>query len=165
MKTNTIKPGKGGAYIQVEMRNLKNGIKTNERWRTSESIEKLSSEELSCTFLYKDKENLYLMNNNDYEQFKVKCSLIENKLLLLEDNMKLDAETIDGEVINIKFPKSIQVCIEYADAVVKGQTASTSYKNAITDKGLKLLVPPHIKTGDKIMINSENFTYIEKSKK
>ena len=165
LKTNIIKPGKGGAYIQVEMRDLTNGLKTNERWRTSESIEKLSTEEIKTTFLFLEKENITLMNNENYEQFQVELSIIKNKEFLLEDGMQLIAEVIDNKIIDLKFPKSVEVTIETADSVVKGQTASTSFKNAITSKGLKLLVPPHIKQNDKILINSDDFSYIEKSKK
>ena len=164
MNTNIIKPGKGGAYIQVEMRDLVSGLKTNERWRTSENIEKLSTEEIKSTYLFKDSEKVTLMNSTNYEQFELEVEIFKDKIVLLEDGMQLICETVDGKVINVKFPKSIEVIIEYADAVVKGQTASTSFKNAVTNKGLKILVPPHIKQNDKILINSENFEYLEKSK-
>jgi len=164
LNTNTIKPGKGGAYIQVEMRNLVNGIKTNERWRTSDNIEKLNTEEIECTFLFKDSEMLTLMNKENFEQFQYEIKNLGNKASLLTDGMNLIADLIDDKIINIKFPKSVEILIKYADAVVKGQTASTSYKNAESDNGLRVLVPPHIKPGDRIIINSENFEYIEKSK-
>lgn len=164
LNTNTIKPGKGGAFIQVEMRNLLTGVKTHERWRTSENIEKLNTEEIECTYLFKDSESLTLMNKENFEQFQYDIKNLGNKILLLEDGMTLIADYIDNKIINIKFPKSVKIKIESADAVVKGQTASTSFKNAETDNGLRVLVPPHIKPGDKIIINSENFEYIEKSK-
>lgn len=165
LNTNIIKPGKGGAYIQVEMRDLVSGLKTNERWRTSENIEKLTTEEVKTTFLFHDNEKITLMNNENYEQFELDIQIIKDKKLLLEDGMQLISEIVDGTIIEIKFPKSVEVKIDYADGVVKGQTASTSYKNATTTKGLKLLVPPHIKQNDKVMISSENFDYLEKSKK
>lgn len=165
LKTNIIKPGKGGAYIQVEMRDLISGLKTNERWRTAENIEKLSTEEIKTTFLFLEKDKITLMNNENFEQISVNLELVKDKKLLLEDGMQLSIELIDEEVIEIKFPKSVEVTIDYADSVVKGQTASTSFKNATSSKGLKLLVPPHIKQNDKILINSEDFSYVEKSKK
>ncbi len=162
--TNIIKPGKGGAYIQVEMRDLITNLKTNERWRTSDDVEKLITEEVKCVYLFSNNNKVTLMNNESYEQFEIDDELIKKKLILLEDGMHLTVEKVDGEIISIRFPKSIEVEIEYADGVVKGQTASSSFKNATTNKGLKILVPPHIKQGDKVLINSENFEYLEKSK-
>ena len=164
MNTNIIKPGKGGAYIQVDMRDLKNGTKINERWRTSDTVEKLMVEEISVTFLYIADNMINLMNNENFEQFSLKSSILGEKVELLQDGMKLHAEFVDGEVINLKFPRHIKVEINSADAVVKGQTSSSSYKNAITKCNLKILVPPHIKEGDKILIKSENNEYVEKAK-
>ena len=165
LNTNTIKPGKGGAFVQLEMRDLENGTKLNERLRTSENVEKLLTEELNCTFLFLKDNSITLMNNKTYEQFEVPVSLISDKTKLLEDGIQLVSEIVDGKIINIRFPKTLEVTIAYADPVVKGQTASTSYKNAETSNGIKLLVPPHIKQGDIIIINSENFDYVEKAKK
>jgi len=165
LNTNTIKPGKGGAFVQLEMRDLENGTKLNERLRSSENVEKLVTEELNCTFLYSKDNLITLMNNKTYEQFEVPLSLISDKRKLLEDGIQLVSEIVDGEIINIRFPKTLEVTIGNADPVVKGQTASTSYKNAETSNGIKLLVPPHIKQGDIIIINSENFDYVEKAKK
>ncbi|MBH43787.1 MAG: elongation factor P [Rickettsiales bacterium] len=165
LNTNTIKPGKGGAFVQLEMRDLENGTKFNERLRTSENVEKLVTEEVNSTFLFLKDNMITLMNNETYEQFEVPLSLASDKTKLLEDGIQLVSEIVDGEIINIRFPKNILVTIEYADAVVKGQTASTSYKNAETSNGIKLLVPPHIKQGDKVIISSENFEYVEKAKK
>ena len=164
INTNIIKPGKGGAYIQVEMRDLISGLKTNERWRTSEKIEKLTTEEVKSTFLFKDNESITLMNNENYEQFQLDISILKERENLLEDGMQLTCVLVDGKIINIRFPKSIEVKLVSADAVVKGQTASTSFKNATTQNGIKVLVPPHIKEGDKILINTENLEYLEKSK-
>ena len=164
LNTNIIKPGKGGAYIQVEMRDLKSGSKTNERWRTSDDIEKISVSELLTTFLYIQNDQIMLMNNENFEQFSVNTSIVGQKVNLLEDGMQLTAEIIDDEVINLYLPKQIKVEIKDADAVVKGQTASSSFKNAITTNEIKILVPQHIKNGDKVILNSENLEYIEKAK-
>ena len=164
MNTNIIKPGKGGAYIQVEMRDVETGIKTNERWRTSESVEKLVTVEIKSTFLFLTNEVITLMNNQTYEQFEVDVKILKDKVKLINDGMQLTCEIVDQQIVNIKLPKNIEVIVDYADAVVKGQTASTSYKNATTEKGIKILVPPHIKQGDKIIISTENLEYVEKSK-
>ena len=165
IKTSTIKPGKGGAYIQVEMRDIVNGLKTNERWRTSENVEKLNTEEVEATFLFINQDKITLMQNDTYEQIEIDASILKNKVNLLEDGMQIKVDVVDEKIINVNLPKTIEVEIDYADAVVKGQTASTSYKTASTKKGLKISVPPHIKQGDKIIIHSENLEYIEKSKK
>ena len=133
MNTNTIKPGKGGAFIQLEMRDLKSGSKVNERLRTSENVEKLNVNEVSVTFLFSENNMITVMNN---ERKKRK----------------------------IRLPKTITVEVREADAVVKGQTASSSFKNAITTKDIKILVPAHIKEGDKIVINTESLEYLEKSR-
>ena len=164
INTNIIKPGKGGAYIQVEMRDVETGIKTNERWRTSESVEKLVTEEIKSTFLFLTNEIITLMNNQTYEQFEVGVKILKEKVKLINDGMQLTCEIVDEQIVNVRLPKNIEVIVDYADAVVKGQTASTSYKNATTEKGIKILVPPHIKQGDKIIINTENLEYVEKSK-
>ena len=164
LNTSIIKPGKGGAFIQVEMRDIISKNKTNDRFRTSDSLEKLATEEISSTFLFADDKNLTFMRDDDFEQLEIEKSTLENKFELLNDGMKVTLEYVDGKIINIKLPKTVEIKIETADAVVKGQTASSSYKPAITDKGLKVLVPPHIKQGDKIIIQSENFEYVEKAK-
>ena len=165
LNTNTIKPGKGGAYIQVEMRDIKNGAKVNERFRTSENIEKLSVNEMSVTFLFINDNFITIMNNENFEQSSLDKSLLSGNEDFLTDGMQLIVDIIGEEIVNIKLPKSITVEVKTADAVVKGQTASSSFKNATTTKNIKILVPPHIKEGDKIIINTDNYEYLEKAKK
>ena len=165
LSTNTIKPGKGGAYIQVEMRDIKSGTKVNERFRTSENIEKLSVNEMSVTFLFIDDNFITVMNNENFEQSSLDKSLLSGNKDFLSDGIQLTIEIIGDEIVNIKLPKSIVVEVKTADAVVKGQTASSSFKNAITTNDIKILVPPHIKEGDKIIINTDNYEYLEKAKK
>ncbi len=164
LSTNTIKPGKGGAYIQLEMRDLKNGSKLNERLRTSENIEKVTVNEKVVTYLFLENEIITVMDNSSYEQITIDVNLLTGNENFLEDGMQLFLDIIDGEIASVKFPKSLKVKIKNADAVVKGQTASSSFKNAITSKDVKILVPQHIKEGDEIIINSENLEYIEKSR-
>ena len=146
------------------MKDIQSGVKFNERWRTSESVEKINVNELEVTFLFIENQNLTLMNNENYEQITCELKLIQGKEKLLKDGMKLSLEIVDDKITNIKFPKNIKVEIKDADAVVKGQTASSSFKNATTTNDLKILVPPHIKEGDKILISSENLSYVEKAK-
>ena len=165
LNTNIIKPGKGGAFIQVEMKDIKDGTKFNERWRTSENVEKASVNEIEATFLFKDSEKFTIMDNNNFEQTTCSNQLIDHvKLSLLEEGMKLKLVVVEEEIVNVNLPKNIRVKILTADPVVKGQTASSSYKNAETTKNIKLLVPPHIKENDEIIINSENLEYVEKAK-
>ena len=164
LNTNTIKPGKGGAFIQLEMRDLKSGSKINERLRTSENIEKANTSEIKVTFLFLENNQLTVMNNTNYEQTQINKNLLTGDINLLEDGIQLFLDLIDDEIVNIRFPKSLIVKIKDADAVVKGQTASSSFKNATTTNNIKILVPPHINEGDSVVINSENLEYIEKSK-
>ena len=164
LNTSVIKPGKGGAFIQVEMKDIKTGIKFNERWRTSENVEKISVNELDVTFLFIESETFTVMNNDNFEQMNYPNSLISEKQKLLEDGMKLTFKLVEDKVIGVNFPKNLKVEIKTADAVVKGQTASSSYKNALTTNDLKILVPPHIKDGEKIIISSEDLSYVEKAK-
>lgn len=162
--TNIIKPGKGGAFIQVEMRDVITKTKTNERWRTSDTVEKVITEDIETNYLFADAEEITVMRKDNFEQIKINKLLLAEKSKLLQDGMIITLELIDEQVTGIRLPKSIEVEIDSADAVVKGQTASSSFKPATTASGIKILVPPHIKQGDKIIINSENLEYIEKSK-
>ena len=157
MNTNTIKPGKGGAFIQLEMRDLKSGSKVNERLRTSENVEKLNVNEVSVTFLFSENNMITVMNNENYEQITLNEELLNGNKNFLEDGVQLFLDIM-------RFPKTITVEVREADAVVKGQTASSSFKNAITTKDIKILVPAHIKEGDKIVINTESLEYLEKSR-
>ena len=164
LNTSVIKPGKGGAFIQVEMKDIQNGIKFNERWRTSDTVEKISVNEQEVTFLYIENDSITFMNNENFEQITCPANLITGREKLLKDGMKLSLEIVEDKITNIMFPKNTRVKIQKADAVVKGQTASSSFKNASTTNDLKILVPPHIKEGDEVLINSENLSYVEKAK-
>ena len=164
MNTNTIKPGKGGAFIQLEMRDLKSGSKVNERLRTSENVEKLNVNEVSVTYLFSENNMITVMNNENYEQITLNEELLNGNKNFLEDGVQLFLDIIAEEIVGMRLPKTITVEVREADAVVKGQTASSSFKNALTTNELNILVPPHIKEGDKVMINSETLNYVEKAK-
>ena len=164
LNTSVIKPGKGGAFIQVEMKDIQSGAKFNERWRTSDSVEKVSVNEKEVTFLFQENNNFTVMDNQNFEQISCPNSLIFGKEKLLEDGMKIFLVIVDDQVTGVKFPKNIKVKIKNADAVVKGQTASSSFKNATTTNDLRILVPPHIKEGEEVLISSDNLDYVEKAK-
>ena len=163
-KTSHVKPGKGGAFIQLEMRDLKSGSKVNERLRTSENVEKLNVNEVSVTFLFSENNMITVMNNENYEQITLNEELLNGNKNFLEDGVQLFLDIIAEEIVGMRLPKTITVEVREADAVVKGQTASSSFKNAITTKDIKILVPAHIKEGDKIVINTESLEYLEKSR-
>ena len=146
------------------MKDIQNGVKFNERWRTSDTVEKISVNEQEVTFLYIESDIITFMNNENFEQITCPANLITGREKLLKDGMKLSLEIVEDKITNIIFPKNIKVKIDKADAVVKGQTASSSFKNALTTNDLKILVPPHIKEGDEVFINSENLSYVEKAK-
>ena len=146
------------------MRDVLSKTKTNERWRTSDTLEKVNTEEIETNYLFSDTEHITVMRKDDFEQIRISKSLLGENVNLLQDGIGITLEYIDGQVAGIKLPKSLEVIVESAEAVVKGQTASSSFKPAITNTGVKILVPPHIKQGDKVIINSENLEYVEKSK-
>ena len=162
LNTSVIKPGKGGAYIQVEMKDMKTGTKFNERWRTSDSVEKVSVNEIDVIFLYIENDSFTVMNNQTFEQMTFPFKLIAGKEKLLEDGMNITLEMVDDKISTVKFPKNIKVEIKTADAVVKGQTASSSYKPAKLKNGLNIMVPPFIEEGNKIMLDTRNLEYVKK---
>ena len=164
-KLSHTQPGKGGAYIQAELKNISNQSKLNERFRSSESLEKIRAEEIDHQFLFRSGEDFTFMNNQTYEQIVMNISQVnENTAKFLEDGMEVSIEFYDEKPMNVNPPESLTVQIAETEAVVKGQTASSSFKNAITTKDIKILVPAHIKEGDKIVINTVSLEYLEKSR-
>ena len=160
-----VKPGKGKAFVKTKLKNLTNGGVVDKTFRADEDVDQAFIDKQSFQYLYKDGTEYIFMNNENYEQIICENKLIgDSKIQLLEEGMIIKILTVDEEIVNINLPKNIKVEILNADAVVKGQTASSSFKNAETTKNLKLLVPSHIKVGDKILINSENLEYVEKAK-
>ncbi len=165
IKTKHTQPGKGGAYLQVELKNIIDGTKLNERFRSSETIEKIRLEEKDYQFLYKDKDSFYFMDNETYEQVELGNEIIsdiQEKFLI--ENSIVQIESYEGNLISLKLEYTFELKVVEADAVIKGQTATSSYKPALLENNLKTLVPPHIETGDKIIINSSDGSYVEKAK-
>lgn len=164
LKQQIITPGKGGAFIQVEMRNLKTGNKTNERWRTADTVERLTTEEKEYTYSYTDGTNLVLMDTETYEEAHVPSDLMGDAGAFLQDQMVLTVDLVEGDPVAIRLPGSVTLEIVEADPVVKGQTASSSYKPAKLSNGVKVMVPPFIETGERIVVRTEDGTYVERAK-
>ncbi|MET4700490.1 elongation factor P [Constrictibacter sp. MBR-5] len=164
MKIQLIQPGKGGAFIQVEMRDVRTGTKTNERWRTQDTVEKLTTEDRECQFLFADGDNLTFMDNASYEQFMIGRDTIGDDADFLQDGMAVTVATVEGTPIGITLPSTVTLEVMEAEPVVKGQTASSSYKPAILSNGVRVMVPPHIAVGTRIVVNPTERTYLERAK-
>ncbi len=158
------KPGKGGAYVQVEMKNLRTGNKLNQRFSSTESVEKAALEYEAMQYLYAEGEHLVFMDPNSFEQVLLDKSLLGDKLPFLTDGMNVDVELYKETPLNIKLPKTVIVEIEETDPVIKGSTVTSSYKPAILTNGLKVAVPPYLVTGEKIVVKTEDLTFAERAK-
>jgi elongation factor P len=158
------KPGKGGAYVQVEMKDIKTGTKLNERFSSSESVEKVRLEEKSYQFLYQDGDDITLMNNEDFEQIIIKKDILGDQLVFLQDGMNLTLEFHNEEVISASLPEQIIAIVAQTEPVIKGQTATASFKPAILDNGVRVMVPPFVNIDDKIIIRTTDSTYLERAK-
>ena len=163
-KTSHVKPGKGGAFAQIELKNLKDGTKLNERFRSSESIEKVILEETPHIFLYKEEENLIFMNNDSFEQISVNIDMIGDQSSFLQDGMNVIINIYNDEPVSVIMPDSCIEEIIETEAVIKGQTVSSSFKPAILKNGIKVMVPGHIEVGTKIVVRPSDCSYIEKAK-
>lgn len=163
-KYEIIQPGKGNAVIQIEMRDVKTGNKTNVRFRTQEMIERVRLDEQDCQYLYADDDNYYFMIKENYEQMPVSKEFLGNKALFLQENMDVQIQSYEGMPLDVTLPDSIVVTVAECEPVVKGQTASSSYKPAIVDNGVRVMVPPHIEVGARIVVKTEDASYVEKAK-
>ena len=162
LKTQHVKPGKGGAFAQVEMKSVNKNTKLNERFRSSETVEKASLEETDFNFLYEDEQNLFLMNPKTFEQIEIKKDLIGEKSKLLTENLGVTVSFYNDNPISIDLPNQVTCKIKSTDVALKGQTVSSSYKPAILENGLNIQVPPFIESGDSIILDTRNFEYIKK---
>ena len=162
--TQSVKPGKGGAFAQVEMRNLKDSSKLNERFRSSEVLERLYVENKSFQYSYNDGDTYHFMETNTYEQISLDKNIISELDIFLQDNMIVTIEFIENNPVSIKLPEHIIEEVTDTEAVIKGQTAASSFKPAILSNGYKIMVPPHIENGTRIVISTTNFSYVEKAK-
>jgi elongation factor P len=162
LKTQHVKPGKGGAFAQVEMKSVNKNTKLNERFRSSENVEKASLEETNFNFLYEDENNYFFINPKSYEQIEIKKDIVGDKGKLLTENLEVSVSFYNENPISIDLPNQVNCKIETTDAALKGQTVSSSYKPAQLDNGLNIQVPPFIEAGDEVMIDTRNLEYVKK---
>ena len=162
LKTQHVKPGKGGAFAQVEMKSVNKNTKLNERFRSNESVEKASLEETDFNFLYEDEINYFFMNPKSFEQTEVKKNIIGDKGKLLTENLKVSISFYNDNPISIDLPNQVNCKVETTDVALKKQTVSSSYKPATLDNGLNIQVPPFIEGGDDIVIDTRNLEYVKK---
>lgn len=164
LKYDIMQPGKGASVIQIEMRDIKSGNKTNVRFRTQETIERIRLDEADCQFLYADGDGYHFMNQDNFEQQTISEEFLGDKALYLQEGMSVIIQSHEGTPLDITLPATVIMEIQEADAVVKGQTASSSYKPAVMENGLKVMVPPHIEAGTRIVVKTEDGSYVERAK-
>ncbi len=164
LKQQIITPGKGGAFIQVEMRDLKTGNKTNERWRTADTVERLMTSEKDFTYSYTDGTNVVLMDPESFEQTIIPLGLLGDAAAFLQDNMTVTVDMVEDEPTGIRLPSTVVLEVVEADPVVKGQTATSSYKPARLANGVKTQVPPFVEAGERIVVRTEDASYVERAR-
>ena len=162
LKTQHVKPGKGGAFNQVELKSVLKGTKLNERFRSNETVEKAEVNEKNFNFLYIDGENCYFMDNKTFEQVEILKSIVGEKYKLLKENLEVTISFMDEKPISIDLPNNIECVVSSTDVAIKNQTASSSYKPAILDCGIKINVPPFIESGEKIIIDTRTLEYVKR---
>ena len=162
LKTQHVKPGKGGAFAQVEMKSVNKNTKLNERFRSNETVEKASLEEIKYNFLYEDDENYFFMEPKSFEQLSIKRNVIGEKGKLLTESLEVTINFHNEKPISVDLPNQIKCKIELTDAALKGQTVSSSYKPAKLNNGLNIQVPPFIEAGDDIIVDTRNLEYVKK---
>ena len=164
LKTQHVKPGKGGAFNQVELKSVKKGTKLNERFRSSDSVERAVLDEKKFNFLYEDENNCHFMDQTNFEQIAINKSLLGEKNKLLKENMEVNVHFYEDQALSVDLPSSVELTITNTDATIKGQTASSSYKPATLENGINIMVPPFINSGDKIILDTSTLEYIKKIK-
>ena len=162
LKTNHVKPGKGGAFAQVEMKSLNKNTKINERFRSSETVEKATLDEIKYNYMYSDDTDYFFMNPSSFEQISLKKNSIGKKGKLLIENLEVAISFHNEIPLNVILPNQVQCKIDTTDAALKGQTVSSSYKPALLENGLSIQVPPFIESGDNIIIDTRTMEYIKK---
>ena len=162
LKTQHVKPGKGGAFAQVEMKSLNKNTKLNERFRSSETVEKASLDETNYNFLYEDEKNYFFMNPKSFEQIEINKDIIGEKGKLLTENLEVTVSFYNESAISVELPNQVTCKIKSTDVALKGQTVSSSYKPAVLENGLNIQVPPFIESEDEIIIDTRTLEYIKK---
>ena len=162
LKTQHVKPGKGGAFAQVEMKSVNKNTKLNERFRSSEIVEKASLDEIKYNFLFEDENNYIFMDPKSFEQIEIKKAIIGEKGKLLTENLEVTVSFFNDTPITVDLPNQITCKIKETDVALKGQTVSSSYKPATLNNGLNIQVPPFIEVDDEVIIDTRNLEYIKK---
>ncbi len=162
LKTQHVKPGKGGAFAQVEMKSIGKNIKLNERFRSNESVEKATLEETKFNYLYEDENNYFFINPKTFDQTEIQKNTVGEKGKLLTENLEITLSFYNETPILVELPNQIKCKIDTTDAAIKGQTVSSSYKPAILSNGIKIQVPPFVEGGDEIILDTRTLEYIKK---
>ena len=162
LKTQHVKPGKGGAFAQVEMKSVNKNTKLNERFRSSESVEKASLDEAKFNYLYEDETDYYFMDPKSYEQINIKKETVGEKGKMLTENLEVNISFYNEKPLTVELPNQVTCTIETTDVALKGQTVSSSYKPATLDNGVNIQVPPFIESGDKIIVDTRTMEYVKK---
>jgi elongation factor P len=162
LKTQHVKPGKGGAFAQVEMKSVNKNTKLNERFRSSESVEKASLDETKFSYLYDDEKDYHFMNPKSYEQINIKKEVVGDKGKMLTENLEVSISFYNDEPLMVELPNQVTCVVETTDVALKGQTVSSSYKPATLDNGINIQVPPFIDSGDKIIVDTRSMEYVKK---
>lgn len=163
VKVDHVKPGKGGAFAQVELRNLRNGSKLNERFRSADKVEKVRLDQKDQQFLYETDGMLVFMDSETYEQIELPAEILGERRPFLQDGMTIHIEYYDTEALNATLPQKVTCKVVETEPVVKGQTAANSFKPAILDNGVKVMVPPFIAQDEDIIVNTETMEYAERA--
>ena len=164
LTAENIHPGKGASVTQVDMRRITDGVKVSERWRTTEMVERADVDEREYQFLYNDAEGYHFMEPTTYEQIAVREDVIGDQKAFLQDGMKVFMKTFEGNALSIELPQRVTLEIVETEPVVKGQTASSSFKTAVLSNGVKTMVPPHIGVGTRVVVMTEDASYVERAK-
>ena len=164
LKTQHVKPGKGGAFNQVELKSVKKGNKLNERFRYSDTVERAILDDKKFNFLYEDENSCHFMDQTNFEQIQVNKTLLGDKSKLLKENMEVEVQFYEDQALSVNLPSSVELKIENTDAAIKGQTASSSYKPATLENGIKIMVPPFINSDDRIVLDTRTLEYVKKVK-
>ena len=164
LTAENIHPGKGASVTQVDMRRVTDGVKVSERWRTTEMVEKADVDEREYQFLYHDGEGYHFMEPTTYDQIAVQEDVIGDQKAFLQDGMKVFMKTFEGAALSIELPARVTLEITETEPVVKGQTASSSFKTALLSNGVKTMVPPHIGVGTRVVVMTEDGSYVERAK-
>jgi elongation factor P len=163
VKTQHVKPGKGGAFAQVEMKNLIDGRKLNERFRSADSVERIRLEQKDFQFLYEEGDSLVFMDLENYEQLQLQKEFVGERAQFLQDGMQVTVELYEERPIGISLPDQVTLAVAEADPVVKGQTAASSYKPAVLENGVRILVPPFIEAGERVIVDTNEVTYLRRA--